>query len=156
MFKFRGVHHIAISVPDLVAAKKFYCEGLGLECVDQAELPPSPEAEQITTLKGAHSNVLMVRAGNIFLEIFEYLNPRGEGPAEPRVCDLGFTHFAFDVDDIEQAHAALAEAGVRWHCAPTSAGAGYMMAYGRDPFGNVIEIQQLADDYPYSFGCLTI
>ena len=34
------------------------------------------------------------------------------------------------------------------------AGDGYLMTYGRDPFGNVIEIQQVPEERPYAFAQL--
>ena len=151
MFSFKGVHHIAISVPSLAQAKDFYVNKLGLSLVDESELPPSPEADAVTGLKETHSSVLMVSAGNIFLEIFEFHQPRASVQEQRPVCDHGYTHFAFEVENIETAYQELKAAGVQWHCAPIEAGEGYLMTYGRDPFGNVIEIQQLQAGTRFSF-----
>jgi glyoxylase I family protein len=154
MIKIRGVHHLAISVPSLQAAKAFYVDTLGFALADESELPPSKIADTVTQLTDAHSHVLMVNAGNVFLEIFEYHSPAPALQKRPRVCDHGYTHFALEVDDIDEAYQALAEAGVEWHCAPVEVDEGYRMTYGRDPFGNIIEIQQLQTDVPYSFSAL--
>ena len=40
--------------------------------------------------------------------------------------------------------------GVEWHSDPIDAGDGYLMTYGRDPFGNVIEIQQVPNEYAFA------
>ena len=44
--------------------------------------------------------------------------------------------------------------GIQWHSDPIDAGDGYLMTYGRDPFGNVIEIQQVPEERPYAFAQL--
>jgi predicted enzyme related to lactoylglutathione lyase len=70
------------------------------------------------------------------------------------LSEYGYTHFALDVENIQQAFDYLEDAGVNWHHNPVDTGDGYWMAYGRDPFGNVIEIQQLADGSAYSLNQL--
>lgn len=150
MFGFRGIHHIAISVPSLGEARSFYVEKLGFELTDESHFPPSPEADQVLSLKNADSHVLMLKAGNLFLEIFEFHNPEPRRQSNRAVCDHGYTHLAFEVEDIQEAYSYLESAGVQWHHTPVEAGEGYMMTYGRDPFGNVIEIQQLVGGLPFS------
>ncbi len=156
MFGFKGIHHIAISVPSLEEAKAFYVDTLGFDIVDQARLPSTPEGDRVLALDKADSSVLMVQAGNLFLEIFEFHHPTPGTQHNRPVCDHGYTHLAFEVEDIYTAYAFLQQAGVQWHSPPIDAGENYMMTYGRDPFGNVIEIQQLGADLPYSLDQLRI
>jgi catechol 2,3-dioxygenase-like lactoylglutathione lyase family enzyme len=154
MFGFRGIHHIAISVPSLDEARAFYVEMLGFEAKDESHFPPSIEGDQVLALESADSHVLMLKAGNLFLEVFEFHSPEPKQQNNRPVCDHGYTHLAFEVEDIQQAYRYLESAGVQWHSPPIEAGVGYMMTYGRDPFGNVIEIQQLEGGRPYSFAQL--
>ncbi len=151
MFGFRGIHHIGISVPCLTRAKAFYVDKLGFALLDESHFPASDEGDQVLNLQDADSHVLMLRAGNLFLEIFEFHHPEPATQSDRPVSDHGYTHFAMEVDDIHEAYAYLEEAGVQWHHTPIEAGEGYLMTYGRDPFGNVIEIQQLVDGLSYSF-----
>ena len=151
MFGFKGIHHIAISVPSLVEAKTFYADKLGFTVVDEDHLAPSDKGDQVTALKNADSHVLMLKAGNLFLEIFEFHSPTPKSQHNRPVCDHGFTHLAFEVEDIDVAYDFLESAGVQWHHSPVDAAEGYQMTYGRDPFGNVIEIQQLVAGLPFSF-----
>lgn len=151
MFGFKGIHHVAISVPSLAEAKTFYVDKLGFVLCDESHLAPSEDGDKVTGLRGADSHVLMVKAGNLFLEIFEFHNPAPKTQNNRPVCDHGYTHLALEVEDIQVAYEYLKQAGVRWHHTPTEAGDGYVVTYGRDPFGNVIEIQQLVDSLPYSF-----
>lgn len=156
MFGFKGIHHVAISVSSLAEAKTFYVDKLGFALADQTQLPMSEEGDKVTGLNNADCTVMMVNAGNLFLEIFEFHNPAPKEQEERRpVCDHGYTHLAFEVEDIQMAYDYLEQAGVQWHHTPIEAGEGYRMTYGRDPFGNVIEIQQLVDGESFSFNRLS-
>lgn len=156
MFGFRGIHHLAISVPSVAAAREFYVDKLGFELADLTHIEPSELGDKVTNLEGADMRVLMVKAGNVFLEIFEFLSPEPATQIDRPICDHGYTHLAFEVEDVQAAYVFLAEAGVNWHHEPIEAGDGYLMTYGRDPFGNVIEIQQLIAGLPYSFEALAL
>ena len=58
------------------------------------------------------------------------------------------------MDDVQVSFELLKAHGVEWHTNPIDAGDGYLMTYGRDPFGNVIEIQQVPNERAYAFGQL--
>lgn len=152
MFGFKGIHHVAISVPSVEKAKAFYVEKLGFELIDSAHYTPTEIGDELMRLKDAECHIIMVKAGNLILEIFEFLAPAPEPREKPRpLNNYGYTHLAFEVEDIQRAYEHLTDAGVTWHRPPIEVGDGYIMTYGRDPFGNVIEIQQLKDGFPYSF-----
>lgn len=156
MFGFKGIHHVAISVPSLSDAKAFYVDALGFELVDEDYAPPSTVGDQLTQLENADCHLMMVKAGNMFLEVFEFHNPDPKTQESRPVCDHGYTHFAFEVEDVQKAYDYLASVGVVWNCPPVESLVGYWMTYGRDPFGNVIEIQQLVDGKSYSFDRLSL
>ena len=156
MFGFKGVHHVAISVPSLDDAREFYIDKLGFELVDSEHFPASEGGDAVLGLKNADCHMIMVKAGNLIFEVFEFHSPEPRKQDSPRpLCDHGYTHLAFEVEDIQVAYDYLGDAGVSWNFPPVPAGEGYMMAYGRDPFGNVIEIQQLVGGLPYSFDQLS-
>lgn len=148
----KGIHHLAISVPDLDKAHAFYCGVLGFEVAEAFDFGPDEDSERVTRVKGAAADVMMLRAGNVHVEIFEYKNEGvKEQENERPVCDHGFTHFALEVEgDIDQVYEALENAGVSWHSPLVGRldEDGYRVTYGRDPFGNVIEIQKLSTSNP--------
>jgi catechol 2,3-dioxygenase-like lactoylglutathione lyase family enzyme len=94
MFGFKGIHHIAISVPSLQEAKAFYVDKLGFTVVDEDHIPPSADGDKVTALKNADCNLMMVKAGNLFLEFFEFHHPTPTPQNSRPVCDHGYTHFA--------------------------------------------------------------
>jgi len=134
-----GVHHAAIAVRDLEAGLQFYGGVLGFEVCSEAKLPPgfAPLAKALG-LEDAACTVRMLRKGNSFLELFEF---DASLPAETDrpVNRIGITHIALSSDDADVDYARLEEAGVVFN-APLFGAAPSRFAYGRDPFGNVIEL----------------
>jgi catechol 2,3-dioxygenase-like lactoylglutathione lyase family enzyme len=146
-----GVHHPALSVPDLEEALEFYCGKLGFECVMNAELPSGITMfNDAFDLPDAGCKVAMIKRGNSCIEIFEFqaTGTREEGPERP-VNEHGITHICLASDDYQADYERLAEAGVRFNTSPVG-GAPGRWAYGRDPFGNVLELLEHDPDSPTS------
>ena len=146
----RGIHHTAISTGDIERALGFYRDLLGFEVVFEFGWPKgTDQADQITGLDGSASKIAMLRAGNAYLELFQYeAPPPRPGDPERPVCDHGITHIALDVCDIDAEYQRLSAAGMRFHCPPLDMGIA-KATYGRDPDGNVVELQEiLAADSP--------
>jgi catechol 2,3-dioxygenase-like lactoylglutathione lyase family enzyme len=99
----RGVHHTAVSTPNLERALAFYRDLLGFEVLSEFAWPVGTEvADRITGLKGSSAKAAMLRAGNIMLELFQYETPvpKPGHPVRP-VCDHGITHVCLDVTDLD-------------------------------------------------------
>ena len=142
----RGIHHTAISTGDLQRSLAFYRDLLGFETVFEAGWPVGAEvADNITGLSGSSAQVAMLRAGNSFIELFQYASPAASpGDPDRPVCDHGITHICLDVTDVDAEYERLTAAGMRFHCPPQDLG-GARTTYGRDPDGNVVEIQEIVD-----------
>ncbi|MBU2550983.1 MAG: VOC family protein [Proteobacteria bacterium] len=143
-----GVHHVAISTGNLERALEFYRDILGLDVVLEGgwekDTPAGRMADRITGLQGSATQMAMLRAGNAMIEIFQYDSPE-PGPGDPGrpVCDHGLTHICLDVTDVDAEYKRLEAAGMRFHCPPQMLGRAVKTTYGRDPDGNVIEIQEI-------------
>ena len=142
----RGIHHTAISTGDLDRALKFYRDLLGFEVAMEFEWPKGTEsADSITGLKDSAARTVMLKAGNMMIEIFEYSSPAPrEGDPRRPVCDHGITHICVDVVDIESEYERLKAEGMMFHCPPQDLGIA-KATYGRDPDGNVVELQEVLD-----------
>jgi catechol 2,3-dioxygenase-like lactoylglutathione lyase family enzyme len=142
----RGVHHTAISTGDLDRALKFYRDLLGFEVAMEFEWPKGTDpADSITGLKDSAARAAMLKAGNMLVEIFEYSSPTPkEGNSRRPVCDHGITHICVDVVDIDAEYKRLKAAGMTFHCPPEDLGFA-KATYGRDPDGNVVELQEVLD-----------
>jgi catechol 2,3-dioxygenase-like lactoylglutathione lyase family enzyme len=142
-----GVHHPALAVPNLQQALDFYCGVLGFKPVMEAELPSGfALLSQALGLPDAACQVRMLRKGNSCIELFEFRDSEKGTPGR-RVNRQGITHFALASDEIQHDYDQLASKGVVFN-APLFGEAPSRFAYGRDPFGNVIELLEHAPGTP--------
>ena len=145
----RGIHHTSISTQEFDRLVHFYRDIVGLAFVASYDWdtssPDHDKLDRIVGLKGSATRSALLRAGNTYLEIFQYLSPKGKvgDPARP-ACDAGLTHVAFDVVDIFAEYERLKQAGVAFHTEPQSVGL-FRSTYGRDPDGNIFELQEVMD-----------
>jgi catechol 2,3-dioxygenase-like lactoylglutathione lyase family enzyme len=153
-----GIHHVSLTVPDMQQALHFYRDALGFEQMVEVHWPPqgaSAEDETTALLKKIHEingddeveiSLAILKVGNACLELFEFRKPKSPPlgpPHRTNVC--GIRHFALDVSDLDDLYPRLLAAGVRFH-APPQHSPQVITTYGRDPFGNVIEFQELPRD----------
>lgn len=144
----RGIHHPSITTGDLERALAFYRDLLGFQEVFSfgwdAGSDMAAFAGTITAIPDSTARSVLLKAGNAFLEIFEYrmpvLNPEGDRSLARR----GYSHVCFDSDDVIADHARLAAAGVPFNAAPIDVGP-MRLCYCRDPDGNFVELQQITD-----------
>jgi catechol 2,3-dioxygenase-like lactoylglutathione lyase family enzyme len=90
-----GVHHTALSVPDIDAAVAFYNGVLGFEIVSQGGWEKGyTAADNIIGLRDSVSKTAMLKGPNVFLEFFQFVEPAGEeqDPDHP-MNNHGITHF---------------------------------------------------------------
>jgi catechol 2,3-dioxygenase-like lactoylglutathione lyase family enzyme len=142
----RGIHHMAISTADLERSVRFYRDLLGFEEIFTSGWERGADrADQITGLKDSSARLVMLKAGNACIEIFQYSSPQAR-PVEPNrpACDHGITHLCLDVRDIQAEYERLKTAGVAFHCPPQDMG-GVSATYGRDPDGNIVELLEVRD-----------
>jgi glyoxylase I family protein len=148
-----GLHHATIATHDFDRIVTFYCDVIGFKLVSRGGWEPGqPDIDAIVGLKQSSAKAAMLQAGNAFLEVFEYMTPRGAAPDQDRpVSDCGFTHIGLNVVDIDAEYARLSANGMRFHAPPTDVGGSTLRAtYGRDPDGNVIELVEVKSrEHPY-------
>ena len=130
------LNHIAIVVPDLVAAKKLYSEQFGADVSSPVDLPE----HGVTTV--------FVNLPNTKIEL---LHPLGEDSPISRFLqknpDGGMHHVCYEVDDVEAAAVSLLDQGLRIlgdgkpklgaHNKPV------IFMHPKDGFGTLIELEQV-------------
>ena len=138
----RGVHHPALSVPDIEKALAFYCGVLGFETVMNVDLPAGL-MEVPFDIDHAECKVRMISKGNTCIELFEFANAPA-GDAKRPVNQHGIAHIALASDDVPADYEHLREAGIQFNTPPQGESP-QQWCYGRDPFGNTIELLEVAD-----------
>ncbi len=151
----RGIHHIAINTANLDRLRDFYVDVIGFEpATSEFGWSDSAECDAAVGLRGSCARQQMLRAGNCYLELFEYAQPAARPDHAVRPCDHGYTHFALDVTDIEEEYDRLAAAGMKFaHERPIDFGE-IRAVYGADPDGNIIEIQQTTREQVFALAKL--
>ena len=143
----RGIHHFAIHVHDMDKMVKFYKEAFGFEFAGEPfSWKDSEFIDKIVDVKGSAARGGMLKAGNCYFEIFQYDEPKPNVTEGLNPYDKGYTHFCVDVTDIEQEFERLKGLGMTFS-QPGPIDVGHVKSiYGRDPEGNLIEIQQTAEN----------
>jgi catechol 2,3-dioxygenase-like lactoylglutathione lyase family enzyme len=146
------LHHASITTPDIDRLSLFYCEQFGFERVmEVAWAGDNPMADLIYGLRATAVKMVMLKADNAFLELFEFAHPVGaSGQPERPVCDVGITHICICVDDVEKEYGRLVAAGMTFNCPPQHVPGLCTATYGRDPDGNIVELMQVDPDGPFA------
>ncbi len=141
----RGVHHISISTNNFDSMLSFYRDLIGLPYAASYDWDKGNEiADMVVGLENSAVRTALLRAGNTFVEIFQYTSPIGADPIpNRRACDAGLTHICFDVVNVDEDYERLVTAGVEFHTPPVDFGGTVRTTYGRDPDGNIFELQEV-------------
>jgi catechol 2,3-dioxygenase-like lactoylglutathione lyase family enzyme len=129
---------------------KFYKDAFGFELVGEGFSWANDEfVDKIVDVPNSAARGCMLRAGTCYMELFQYSAPKPNVSEPLRPYDKGYTHFCVDVTDINAEFTRLKNVGMTF-TQPAPIEMGHVTSiYGRDPEGNVIEIQQTVNcDFP--------
>jgi catechol 2,3-dioxygenase-like lactoylglutathione lyase family enzyme len=152
MMKTRGIEHVALTVPDVEAATRFFVQAFGAVPLFDGHTPEDPpvegrDAERIFGMPPGGKFVFrrLLDLDGSYLELFQYENTPHQRP--PHTYDFGISHFAVFVDNLQEAANAVAQAGGRvyqaqdpatGHAASVRSSQGWV--YVETPWGSVIEL----------------
>ena len=145
----KGLHHVGITVRDLDASIRFYHDVLGLPFSNE----PSPWFEDeglgdAVGVPGAALRQVSLLLGDTTLELLEYKRPPSDTEAPLASNNLGASHVAFLVDDIEAKQAELEAKGIAFYSPVNVVDegvlAGWRWVYFDDPDGYPLELVEVA------------
>lgn len=158
----RGIEHIGLTVPDLDEADTFLTEILGCERIYSLGAKAHPDEGDDWMLEhlAVHPRTVLrriafYRLGNgSNLEVIEY-EPADVQRDQPRNSDIGATHLALYVDDLDAAVRYLKDRGVPVLGDPTAsagAAAGQRWVYFAAPWGMNFEVVSYPRGKAYETG----
>lgn len=140
-------HHPGFRVADIERAARFYIEGLGGHWQTSPMLYEGPDAEEIMGgTPGTRFKVCHIGFGEGVIELFEFEQPSAPTGATPDHMGK-IIHFAFQVDDVEEALARVEKAGgKRYWPQVREMELGFKVVYVTDPDGNVLELIDISPE----------
>jgi catechol 2,3-dioxygenase-like lactoylglutathione lyase family enzyme len=145
----KALHHVGITVKDLDASIRFYHDVLGLEFSNE----PSPWFDgeglgKAVGVPGAALRQVSLVLGDSTFELLEYKSPPSETAGPLGSNNLGASHVAFVVDDIEAKKAELEAKGIEFYSEVNAVDegvlAGWRWVYFEDPDGYPLELVEVA------------
>jgi catechol 2,3-dioxygenase-like lactoylglutathione lyase family enzyme len=142
-----AVDSVGMTVSDMERSLEFYTQVLTFEKVSDVEVTGA-EFERLQGVFGLRMRVVRLQLGDEFLELTEYLAPKGRPiPVDSRSNDRWFQHIAIIVRDMDRAYARLRQFRVQ-HASTgpqtlpdyIPAAAGIRAFYFKDPDGHALEI----------------
>lgn len=132
------VAHVSFSTADIDRLVGFYANVLGQVPIRSATLGPNRRIDAVSGLKDTQFMAAWIPAGNMQIEIIQYLQPKTLAHAGPRILtELGYAYVCFEVADIKLASERFLAAGAS-HLPEFAHLDGSSSFFCADPDGNPI------------------
>ena len=142
-----GVNHIGLSVKDLDRAVAFYQRASGFEVIRREAVRDSPEASTLFGRYGVEYDIAVLKAPNMLFELIEFRHNAERRVERMPVNGPGMTHTCFQTASNNSGYERFRNAGAwmlsRGNEPVDLGGYGVTYAYGYDPSGNMLEMEQL-------------
>ena len=138
--------HTGFVVRDIESSVAFYTEVMGLELTARREIS-GEFIEKVVGFKDAHLKIALLNMGEgHILELVQYIvPPSAEGHINRN--DLGATHLAFFVENLDEFYDTLSQRGLQFISPPPAlvedGKVVAKVAYAQDPDGNWLEFGEV-------------
>jgi catechol 2,3-dioxygenase-like lactoylglutathione lyase family enzyme len=144
---------VGMTVSDMDRAVAFYSKVLSFNKISD-RFEDNVDYQRLENVPGAKARIARMRLGNTFVDLTQYLTPRGKPiPPDSMSNDLWFQHIAIVVSDMEKAYKQLKQNGVhgisdrpqrlpRWN----KEAADIEAYYFKDPEGHPLELLHFPAD----------
>ena len=139
----KSFFHTGFVVKDIEKSVRFYADVLGMRIAGRTERQ-GEFVEQVLAFPGAHIKGGFVDLGEGHqLELIQYLSP-ASGEKNLNRNDLGASHLAFFVEDLDRFYQETSQMGIKYNNPPASmfdedGKLSRKAAYAQDPDGNWLE-----------------
>jgi catechol 2,3-dioxygenase-like lactoylglutathione lyase family enzyme len=144
----KGVHHVGITVSDIDDTIAFYSKAVPYELVERKRVPARAFPAEVLGKRTGEVEVALIRTPTVFLQLLDVDPARKEAPARRPVIGPGYTHICFQTHDATPGYNRFKAIGLdmlsRGDKPVDLGGYGVTYAYGFDPDGIMIEMEQLS------------
>lgn len=139
----KAIRHLGIVVTDIDRSINFYTNILGLKIVKDMN-ESSDYLDSILGLKGVSVRTVKMKADDDNLIELLYFKSQSEKPMERKITDIGCSHVAFTVENIDKLHEKLTREGIIFISPPKLSPDSYArVAFCKDPDGTYIELVEV-------------
>lgn len=142
-----GFNHIGISVNNLDEMVAFYQKATPFEIVKREKVKQHSNADKIYAREGVAYERVTFKAPNMLLELTAYANQQNAIPTKMLPQGPGMTHTCYQSGDWKSGYDQFKNADIellsRGDEAVDLGGYGVTYAYGYDPEGNMLEMEQM-------------
>ncbi len=138
-----NLHHASMTVSDIDGCLSLYRDLLGMEVAMDMEFE-GENVEKIMGKKGVRFRVLHLRHRESVLELLQFYEPEKTSGVTPirHPTEVGITHIAFTVKDIQALTKTLEEKGYEFLTPPIQTPSGRKVNYFRAHDGVLVELMQ--------------
>lgn len=140
----KNIRHFGIVVENLEQSLHFYRDLLGLEIKRDMQ----EEGKFIDTILGlknvrVHTVKMISQNGDTLVELLEYASHKGKKRESYQMFDLGASHSAFTVGNVDEEYKRLKKQGIAFTCEPQVSPDGKAkVTFCFDPDGVPVELVQ--------------
>src|SRR5207249_448000 len=92
---------------------KFYKDAFGFEpCRANFDWKNEPVIDHMIDVKDSAARSVMLKAGNCYIELFQYESPAPQSTRPLKPFDKGYTHVCVETDDMARDYEHLKQCGV--------------------------------------------
>lgn len=137
----KNIRHTGIVVSDVEKSLEFYCDLLGFtvekdldEHGNYLDLFLGMQNVKVRTIK-------LSLGGRVAIELLSFADPHRQEGSALGLSNIGCTHVAMTVSDLDHLYNQLSEKGIQFNNSPTvSADGGAKVAFCQDPDGTYLEL----------------
>lgn len=140
----KNIRHTGIVVTDMERSLRFYRDIMGLKLViDFTE--KGEYIDSVLNVTGANVRMAkLITEDGSMIELLQYYSHPEKRDADNSIYEIGPTHVAFTVDDVDETYADWAARGVQCNSEPVVAPDGKAkLFFCQDPDGTFLEIVQM-------------
>ena len=139
----KDIRHTGIVVVDLEASLHFYRDLLGFQIVKQME-EAGDYIDNISSLRNVKVTTVKVTSpSGQMIELLKYHSHPAEQKMR-KICEIGISHIAFTVDDLDFEYERLKDKGIQFNSPPQLSPDGYAkVTFCGAPEGTLIELVEV-------------